>query len=153
MGVGKTATCRELNKNIANSVWLDGDWCWMINPFVVNDENKNMVINNITYLLKSFLINSSLEYIIFDWVIHTEDIYNLILAPLKELEFEVIKITLSCSEEILKKRIEESIQFNRRDVNKSLAYLQLYERMSTLKIDTTDLSIRQTVDRIIALIN
>src|SRR5476649_2686108 len=60
MGVGKTATCRELNKNLENSVWLDGDWCWMINPFVVNDENKNMVVNNITYLLRNLLTNSSL---------------------------------------------------------------------------------------------
>ena len=40
MGVGKT-------KKLQNSVWLDGDWCWMINPFVVNEENKRMVINNI----------------------------------------------------------------------------------------------------------
>jgi adenylate kinase family enzyme len=47
MGVGKTTTCKELSKKLQNSVWLDGDWCWMINPFVVNEENKRMVINNI----------------------------------------------------------------------------------------------------------
>ena len=85
MGVGKTAVCRELNKNLHNSVWLDGDWCWMMNPFIVNDENKKMVINNITYLLRSFLTNSSLEYIIFNWVIHVEGIFNDILQPLEDL--------------------------------------------------------------------
>lgn len=47
MGVGKTTTCKELSKKLQNSVWLDGDWCWMINQFVVNEENKCMVINNI----------------------------------------------------------------------------------------------------------
>lgn len=47
MWVGKTTTCKELSKKLQNSVWLDGDWCWMINPFVVNEENKRMVINNI----------------------------------------------------------------------------------------------------------
>ncbi len=47
MGVGKTTTCKELSKKLQNSVWLDGDWCWMIDPFVVNEENKRMVINNI----------------------------------------------------------------------------------------------------------
>ena len=47
MGVGKTTTCKELSKKLQNSVWLDGDWCWMINPFVVNEENKRLVINNI----------------------------------------------------------------------------------------------------------
>ena len=47
MGVGKNTTCKELSKKLQNSVWLDGDWCWIINPFVVNEENKRMVINNI----------------------------------------------------------------------------------------------------------
>lgn len=64
---------------LINSVWLDGDWCWMMNPFTVSDENKNMVINNITHLLRSFLTNSSFQYVIFNWVIHYEDIFNLIL--------------------------------------------------------------------------
>ncbi|KJR46252.1 hypothetical protein UF75_3338 [Desulfosporosinus sp. I2] len=155
MGVGKTETCRELNKNLNNSVWLDGDWCWMMNPFTVNDENKNMVINNITFLLRSFLTNSSLEYTIFNWVMHLEDIFNLILQPLNDLEFEVIKITLTCSEKVLKKRIVKDIQLNLRDdssINRSIERLELYNNMSTEKIDTTDLSILETVDRIIEIV-
>ncbi len=79
MRVGKTATSKELNKKLNNSVWLDDDWCWMMNPFTVNDENKNMVIKNITYLMRNFLINSSYEYVIFNLVIHYEDIFNLLL--------------------------------------------------------------------------
>ena len=39
-GVGKTTICKALNQNVENSVWLDGDWCWMINPFKVTEENK-----------------------------------------------------------------------------------------------------------------
>lgn len=155
MGVGKTVTCSELKKSLTNSVWLDGDWCWMINPFTVNDENRKMVINNITYLLRSFITNSSLEYIIFNWVIHIEDIFNLILQPLSDLEFEVIKITLTCSEEVLKKRIIQDIQLNLRDepsINRSLERLELYKNMATEQIDTTELSILETVDRIIKIV-
>lgn len=155
MGVGKTETCRELNKKLTSSVWFDGDWCWMMNPFTVNDENKNMVINNITYLLRSFLTNSSLEYTIFNWVIHLEDIFYLILQPLNDLEFEVIKITLTCSEEVLKKRIVKDIQLNLRDdssINRSIERLELYKNMSTEKIDTTNLSLLETVDRIIEIV-
>ncbi|BAQ36336.1 hypothetical protein CBB2_3333 [Clostridium botulinum] len=55
--------------------------------------------------MRNFLINSSYEYVIFNWVIHYEDIFNLLLQPLSDLEFEVIKITFLCSEEKLKKRI------------------------------------------------
>ncbi|MCY6958326.1 AAA family ATPase [Clostridium brassicae] len=155
MGVGKTATSRELNKKLNNSVWLDGDWCWMMNPFTVNDENKNMVVNNIIYLLRNFLNNSSFEYVIFNWVIHYEDIFNLVLQPLSDLEFEVIKITLICSKETLNKRIINDVQFNLRDgkeLNTSLQRLELYKSMNTIKIDTTNISIAETVDKIIKIV-
>ncbi|AGY78177.1 AAA family ATPase [Clostridium autoethanogenum] len=154
MGVGKTATSRELNKKLNNSVWLDGDWCWMMNPFTVNDENKNMVIKNITYLLRNFLINSSFEYVIFNWVIHYEDIFNLLLQPLSDLEFEIIKVTLLCSEETLKERILNDVKLNLRDgeeLSTSLQRLELYKNMNTVKIDTTNISINETVDKIIKI--
>ncbi|QAT38921.1 AAA family ATPase [Clostridium sp. JN-9] len=154
MGVGKTATSRELNKKLNNSVWLDGDWCWMMNPFTVNDENKDMVIKNITYLLRNFLINSSFEYVIFNWVIHYEDIFNLLLQPLSDLEFEVIKVTLICSGETLKERILNDVKLNLRDdeeLSTILERLELYKNMNTVKIDTTNISINETVDKIIKI--
>lgn len=155
MGVGKSAACRELYKSLEKSVWLDGDWCWMMNPFIVNDENKNMVINNITYLLRSFLNNSSLQYIIFNWVIHMEDIFNDILEPLKDLNFEIVKITLTCSEEVLKKRILKDVKLNLREessINASVQRLEMYKNMSTVRIDTSNLSISETVNNIIKVV-
>ncbi|WP_195428225.1 AAA family ATPase [Clostridium sp. D46t1_190503_E9] len=156
MGVGKTTTCKELNKNLQNSVWLDGDWCWMINPFVVNEENKKMVIDNITHLLRGFLTNSTIEYVIFTWVIHKEEIYNDILEPLKDLDFESIKITLTCSEEKLRSRILSDVQINLRDeesINRSIEYLSLCKDMKTKEIDTTNLSILEVVEIMINNIN
>lgn len=155
MGVGKTATCKELNKHLVNSVWLDGDWCWMMNPFIANDENRNMVISNITYLLRSFLTNSSFEYVIFNWVIHMENIFNDVLQPLSDLDFDVIKITLTCSEETLRKRISKDIELNLRDessINRSVERLELYKNMSTEKIDTSDISISEAVNRIMEVV-
>lgn len=155
MGVGKTATCKELNKKLENSVWLDGDWCWMMNPFKVNDENKKMVINNITYLLRSFLTNSSIKYIIFNWVIHVENIFSDILEPLSDLDFEIVKISLTCSEEALKKRILQDVKSNLREegcLSRSIERLKMYENMPTEKIDTSNLSILETVDKIMKII-
>ena len=60
MGVGKTATSKSLYQKLINSVWLDGDWCWMMNPFIANEENKEMVLDNISHLLRNFLMNSSI---------------------------------------------------------------------------------------------
>ena len=65
MGVGKSSVCAELNKQLPKSVYLDGDWCWNMDPFVVNKETKAMVIKNICFMLNSFLRCSELENVIF----------------------------------------------------------------------------------------
>ena len=54
MGVGKTTVSQQLKKDLINSVFLDGDWCWDASPFQVTEETKEMVLNNICYLLNNF---------------------------------------------------------------------------------------------------
>lgn len=155
MGVGKSSACRELNKRLHRSVWLDGDWCWMMNPFIVNEENKNMVVDNITHLIRNFLINSSFDYVLFSWVIHTEDIFDLLLERLTDLPFRVVKVTLICTEAALKDRLLNDMKHNMRDegtVQTSLNRIPLYQSMNTKKIDTTNLSVSTTVDKIIEII-
>lgn len=155
MGVGKTVTCKELYKKLQKSVWLDGDWCWMMNPFIVNEKNKKMVENNITYLLRKFLTNSSFQYVIFNWVIQSEEIYDMLLNKLNDLKFEVVKITLICNEESLRNRISIDIKNNKRDqdyLDRSLERIPLYKNMKTIKIDTSNLSISATVNKIIEIV-
>ena len=55
MGVGKTTVCQQLKQKLPGSVFLDGDWCWDANPFLVNEETKAMVLDNICHLLNNFL--------------------------------------------------------------------------------------------------
>ena len=73
MGVGKSAVCRELLRQLTPGVWLDGDWCWNMNPFVVSEENKRMVLSNITHLLRAYLNNSSYRYVLFLSLIHISE--------------------------------------------------------------------------------
>ena len=47
MGVGKTTISRQLKKDLHNSVFLDGDWCWDADPFQVTEETKEMVMRNL----------------------------------------------------------------------------------------------------------
>mgnify|MGYP001118333916 CR=1 FL=1 len=155
MGVGKTATSKVLYKKLENSVWLDGDWCWMMNPFIVNDENKEMVLDNITHLLRNFLMNSSFEYVVFNWVIHLEEIFDMVLSKLDGLEFEVIKITLICNEDSFRKRVSADIANNLREkkaLDMGLERIPLYKNMNTIKIDTSDISILETANKIIKII-
>jgi len=51
MGVGKTATCRELQKVLPRNVFLDGDWCWDMHAFAVTGETIAMANCNITICL------------------------------------------------------------------------------------------------------
>ncbi|MNP58119.1 hypothetical protein D3C76_1530040 [compost metagenome] len=126
-----------------------------MNPFVVNDENKKMVEDNIVYLLSNFLRNSSLEYVVFNWVIHEESIFDLLLNRLKDFDFELYKITLICSEEVLRNRIVEDFKNGRGDRNleNSLKRLELYRSMDTIKIDTSNKKIDETIEEIINIIN
>ena len=155
MGVGKTATSKVLYEKLQNSVWLDGDWCWMMNPFIVNEENKEMVLDNITHLLRNFLMNSSFEYVIFNWVIHLEEIFDMVLSKLNGLEFELIKITLICNEESFIKRVSADIKNNLRekeDLDSGLERIPLYKNMDTIKIDTSNISILETVNKIVEIV-
>lgn len=140
MGVGKTTVCRLLLHKLTPGVFLDGDWCWYMNPFIVSAENKNMVLDNISYLLKNYLANSGYRYILFCWVIPQEEIFSQLLAPLDGLDFELTKITLLCSEAALTKRLRADISQGLRTpdiIDKSIARLPLYADMNTIKLDTT----------------
>lgn len=79
MGIGKSTITEELSKQTKQSVYLDGDWCWMMNPFIVNEENKDMVINNIHFLLNSFINNSMINVIYFCWVMDEQKIVDRVL--------------------------------------------------------------------------
>lgn len=140
MGVGKTTISKLLYKELENSFWLDGDNCWMMNPFIVNEENKSMVLDNITYILNNFIKNSSGQYIIFNWVIHTDEIMETILNKLILCNVDVYKISLICKKDALISRIEKDIKNGLRDssnIERSLERLSLYNKMNTIKIDTT----------------
>ena len=82
MGVGKTTVCRRLKKDLPNSVFLDGDWCWDADPFLITEETKAMVMDNICFLLNNFLRCSAYENIIFCWVMHEQSIIDEITKRL-----------------------------------------------------------------------
>ncbi|MGL4773829.1 MAG: AAA family ATPase, partial [Clostridium sp.] len=155
MGVGKSSTCQMLYKTIENSVWVDGDWCWMMHPFTVNEENKKMVEENIVFMLRNFLNNSNIENVIFSWVMHQDEIINMILKRLEDLEFETIKISLICSKEELEKRIKRDAEINDRtdrEIEKSFERMKFYENMDTIKIDTTNKGIEEVCGEIVEIV-
>jgi|APHig6443717497_1056834.scaffolds.fasta_scaffold30800_2 broad-specificity NMP kinase len=147
MGVGKTTTCKLLYKHFNKSIWLDGDWCWMMNPWDFNEENKEMVKKNIIFLLRGFLDNSNFEYVFFSWVIHRNDIMEWLLDELKDYNLQIYKFSLVCSE----KEMERRMLLNGRSldgIKESIERNKLYYGMDTIKIDTSDKSVDDVIGEI-----
>ena len=94
MGAGKTATCRELKKLLPPCAFLDGDWCWDMEPFQVTEETKAMVQENIAFLLGQFLRCPAYETVIFCWVMHQEAIIRELLSRLDTHGVQVRVFTL-----------------------------------------------------------
>ena len=151
MGVGKTAVCKALHMQLDRSVFLDGDWCWAMHPFIVTEETKAMVTDNIVHMLANFLKCSEFEHIIFCWVMHEQAIIDEILCQLPVEDCQVHAISLICSENALKQRLQKDIYAGLRTqdvIERSLARLPMYKGLRTQPIDTTDMSISDAVQTI-----
>lgn len=155
MGVGKTSTCKELLGILQPSAFLDGDWCWYMNPFRVTDETKHMVESNICFLLNSFLSCSEYDNVIFCWVMHQESIINSLLGKLNLTNVDVYKITLSVSKEALTQRLNRAVENGERTpdvLQRSLDRLPLYQQINTIHIDVSNISPVQVAGKIIEII-
>ncbi len=154
MGVGKTAACQLLKKKLDNSVFLDGDWCWDMHPFQVTQEIKKMVLENIAFLLNNFIHCPAYENIIFCWVMHEQGIIDDILSRLDTVGCQVHAISLVCSEEALRERLQKDVNMGIRTADvipRSLARVQLYEGLNTVKINVSSLSPEQAAEMMIGL--
>jgi adenylate kinase family enzyme len=150
-GIGKTTTCRELQKILPRNVFLDGDWCWDMQPFVVTDETKAMVEGNITHLLNSFLACSELENVIFCWVLHEQKILDNLIAKLNLDDCTVYNFSLVSSKEALSERLSHDIAAGKRKddiIERSVPRLPLYDELDSVKIDVSAISPADAAERI-----
>lgn len=154
MGVGKTTVCRILKEKLEGSVFLDGDWCWDMHPFQVTEETKRMVQENIVFLLNNFLSCTAYDHVIFCWVLHQQNIIDDLLARLRTDNCEVHLISLVCTPGELARRIQKDVEAGIRGedaVGRSLSRLALYDSLSTLKLDVTELTPEETAGQILRL--
>lgn len=152
MGVGKTTTSRELQKVLPNNVFLDGDWCWDMKPFIVNEETKSMVINNICFLLNNFLTCSAYENIIFCWVMDEQSIIDEILSKIKTDGVSVKIFSLIADKAALERRLKEDVKSGVRTVDvieRSILRIEKYNVLNTTKIDVSEITSEQAAKLIL----
>lgn len=146
MGIGKTAVGQQLKRDLLNSVFLDEDWCWDADPFLVTEETKAMVLENICCLLNNFLRCTACDHVIFCWVMHQQEIIDAILSRLNAENCRVHCLSLVCRPDVLEKRLQGDIAEGVRTpdiLEKSLSYLPLYGALHTEKVDTSELPVQQ----------
>lgn len=154
MGVGKTSVGQELKYMLENSVFLDGDWCWDSDPFLVNEETKKMVLENICFLLNQFIKCPGYENVIFTWVMDHQSIIESILKCLDLEDIDIKIISLTGNPETIKERLEKDIATGIRKndvVKRSIARLPLYQKLNTIKINTDGKSIEDIAKEIACL--
>lgn len=154
MGVGKTSVCHQLKIKLDNSVFLDGDWCWDAHPFQVTEETKRMVMQNICFILNQFIHCSAYDNVIFCWVMHEQKIIDTILAGIDKADCLVKVISLVCDEKNLRSRLEKDITMGLRTpeiIERSIARISCYDKLQTVKIDTSNKTIDKITDEMICL--
>ncbi len=154
MGVGKSAVGQALKKKLPGSVFLDGDWCWDADPFVVTEETMAMVRQNICFLLNQFLRCSAYENVIFCWVMHQQDIIDSLLSELDTDGCAVRAVSLLCTEETLRQRLGKDVAAGLRQADviaRSVPRLPLYASLRTVHISTDGKSVEEVAAEVAAL--
>lgn len=151
MGVGKTTVCKCLKDKLPNAVFLDGDWCWDASPFQVTDETKEMVIDNICYLLNNFIHCSAYDNIIFCWVMHEQNIIDTIVDKIDTMNCSVQVISLLASKETLTERIMKDVRAGIRTIDvleRSVAKIPSYMSINSVKIETDSKTVCEIAEEI-----
>ena len=154
MGVGKTTTSRLLCDILDKSVFLDGDWCWDSHPFQVTEETKAMVVENICFLLNSFLHCSAYENVVFCWVMHQQAILDSIVSRLDTQNVRLLPVSLIASEEALRARLESDVAAGVRSadiIERSLARIPMYAGLDTIKLDVSAITAAVAAQRLARL--
>lgn len=152
-GVGKSTVCKAVHHQLSHSAWLESEWCRMTNPFIWNEEMISLTTNNLTQVLRSYLACACLDYVIFSYGFHgpRQQIWETVLNNLRDIPYTFAPITLTCGE-------EEHIARMTRDgrdparIQRALATRPLYNALPYPAIDTTHLTINQTADRVIEIV-
>jgi adenylate kinase family enzyme len=152
-GIGKTTVCKELFKRINGCAWLDGDWCWMVNPYPgKTPEQKKYVEKAFGYIINGYFHDDNTKVILFSWLMHSKFMFDLITEQIADKDYELIKIALVCSDR--KIYIERMRNDRRRDVQIEEAdSMKRFHQLNINMIDVVHLSVDDIAERIIELVH
>lgn len=155
-GVGKTTTAKAFMDIYSSCAYVDSDWCRVKKPFSFTEEDKRLVVNNISTLLRNYLLCKDVDVVLFTYTFHGErkKIFDEILDQLrKEVEFELNIVILKCSYE---ENVQRCVKDHRNEERIKYGMEQtfgFYDKYDYPIIETTHLLPNQVVDEISKLLN
>lgn len=155
MGAGKTSVSHSLMQKLPACAMLDGDWCWTMRPFVVNDETKEMVLSNAAHLLRSFLDCTCIENVVFCWVLQDTETVKELLSRIGREGVEFSLFTLSVSEGELRRRLRADVAAGKREadvIERAVSYLPFFERTEGRRISTDGRTPDECAEEIAAIL-
>jgi len=123
-----------------------------MHPFQVTEETKQMVLENICFLLNNFIKCSAYENIVFCWVMHEQTIIDYIVSRLDTSDCKVHSISLVCSEQALQARLRRDVDAGIRTedvIRRSIERIPFYKKLNTYKVDVSKITPVQVADLII----
>lgn len=156
MGVGKTTLAKELMKKLPSAVYLDGDWCWYTNPWILNEETRKIVILNASDMLKRFIESKSYQTIIFTWILYDNSIIKELTDRLPMNLVTFYNISLIADENTIVKRLEKDISDGIRPqivIPRSKERLKHYPYVDSIHVDTTGKNKIEVLEEILSIVN
>lgn len=155
-GVGKTTACQSLLEALARSAYIDSDWCRMMNPFAFDAETTEIVRANIAALMTNYFQSSAIENVIYSYGFHgpRQRIFQGVRHDLdvSGVSYQFCPILLECSLQEQRRRLVASGRDSARIERAIRNTRHIYSACAHPAVDTTDLSVSQTVERILSVL-
>lgn len=152
MGVGKSTTGRLLQSALPQAAFIDGDWCFDIDPFVGDGATRAMAADNILHLVGNYGKCPSCQNVVVAWLMDRPEIRESLDAGVKALGLEPFWYTLVCSPQALRSRWEKDGACPWRTaewLEISLRSLKGFASLPGRQIDTGDKTAGQARDAIL----
>lgn len=152
-GVGKTTVCKELFQSTPHSAWLDGDWCWMVNPYPgKTDEQKRYAEETFGRILDGYMNDENTTSVFFSWLMHSDFMFDLVTKQISHKNYALYKIVLVCEDAGV--FVERMKRDGRRDeqVN-GVVDMDAYRKIDACAIDVSKKTPLEVANEIVERVN
>jgi cytidylate kinase len=155
-GIGKSTVSKALHSHLPNSVCIDSEYCCSINPFELNHDTIELFKANISALMINSFTCDFIETVIFPYGFHgpRKEIFDSVIQNLRnsKMEYELHPVILECEETENFRRMRNDNRDEKR-IERALKHTrQIYDELDYPRINTTELTVSETVERILKLI-